>query len=816
MKGQGRQFGLHYIVGLGGPELSDQERRLLEELKPAGIFLGKQNFLRSAEYAEWTLALARLLSECRACVGRERLLVCIDHEGGRVHMPPAPIAALPYAESYAAHAREAGAIHGAELRSLGVNLAFGPVCDINSNPANPVIGPRAFGADAAQVTEAALAYCDELHKFGVMACPKHFPGHGDTQTDPHVDYPSVPLAREELMQRELAPFKAVIAAGAPCLMTAHVLFPAIDSKYPATLSRRMLTDLLRGEMGFKGSVVSDDLEMHAIKKNFSDEEAAAALVNAGCDLLLLCENVERARVFAGCAEAGLARGTIDRRAFDQSHQRVLALLEGAASFAPHQLSKQQLGMHAERAKTFGIHKRQKPMKIQEAVPVKVEPPVSEPQLRVGIVLEEDAKSVVAFTSPSRAVLVCRDGREFELEPGRRYVAEMRDGIVRLLDQAQEVAQLGYVFMVSEKQPGEPAPGSGILVEGIVAGRGFHWKKEIAQTLPGTLEFIPMQDRIVVVNTIGLEFYVAGVLTSEMSGRSCPREFGKAQATAARSWAQVFLRNKYPGRPYMLCNDDFSQRYQGTTHLSDYALEVAKECRGDFLVTADGCVCPAYYSKGCGGHGEEIENLFGFPAAGNRAGFDSAAEHGCALDLTREDDFLKWLELGRARAADFFCGMIADDELPRYLGAVDEKGSYFRWTHTTDAAVIARKLRDRCGLEGVRAVRALRPGRRGVSGRFLDLRVAYTDAAGKEREIHLEDQFYIRACLHDSFLYSSAFVFSEERDNEGNLQRVHFEGAGWGHAGGFCQIGALGMGLKGYRYQDILRHYYPEASLRRAY
>ena len=451
------------------------------------------------------------------------------------------------------------------------------------------------------------------------------------------------------------------------------------------------------------------------------------------------------------------------------------------------------------------------MKVDEAAPAAVKPPSAEPALRVGIILEEDAKQQVTFTCPGQARLRRSDGVEFELESGRRYTAVVESGACRMRGGPAELDLGGAAFTVREGHETEVAPGSGIKVEHIVAGRGFHWQKEISQTLPGTLEFLPLPDRIVLINTIGLEFYVKCVLASEMSGRECPPAFAKAQATAARSWARVFLGSKYPGKPYQLCNDDFSQRYQGTTHLSRYAIEAVEECRGDYLLTAAGDVCPAYYSKSCGGHGESIRNLFGFDAPGVDASWDAADP--CAFDLSGESDFARWLAAGRER---FFCGRVDERSLPRYLGAVDESGCYFRWEHATPAQTIARKLSERCGLEGVRAIRALVPGRRGVSGRVLTLTVEYLDARGRLQEIVLGDQFYIRACLHDSFLYSSAFLMSTESDGEGSVREVHFSGAGWGHGGGLCQIGALGMALAGHEYAEILQHYFPSAVLTKSY
>ena len=455
-------------------------------------------------------------------------------------------------------------------------------------------------------------------------------------------------------------------------------------------------------------------------------------------------------------------------------------------------------------------------KVFEAVPQKLLPPSCEPTLRVGVILEEDAKRVITFACPAPAVLAGADGKKVTLEGARAYAVELAGDVWVLRQDGVEILRSGGVFVVSLEHEPEIAPGAGIRVDGIVAGRGFHWQKEISQTLPGTLEFIPTGDRFVLVNTVGLEFYTTCVLASEMSGRDCPIEFGKAQATAARSWAYVFLGNKYPGKPYQICNDDFSQRYQGTTHLSSHAIVTVKRCRGDYLVLPDGAVCPAYYAKSCGGHAETTENLFAVDSGHPEGCFDAADSSAVRLDLSNDGEFAKFLDLEGLRREQFFCGSVAEEDLPRYLGAVDEKGSYFRWTHTTDAKTIIRKLKERCGLEDVRAIREVRPGRRGVSGRFLTVTIVYVDCDEQLQEFVLGDQFYVRACLHPSFLFSSAFVMTVDRDAQGDISALHFRGAGWGHGGGLCQIGALGMGLQGLSYARILEQYYPNARVVRAY
>lgn len=282
-------FGHHFLVGLQpSPTLTGHDRRLLQQLAPAGVILFGGNFEDDAPYARWLAALSRLLDDVRAAIGRPRIIVAMDHEGGRVLRPPAPITPFAYARRWAGRAAQVGHAMGLELRSLGVNLALAPVVDVDSNPANPVIGPRAFGTTAEQVIRAAVPFMHAVEAEGVLTCPKHFPGHGDTAVDSHRELPVVHRPRRELERSELPPFHAVVAAGARVLMTSHVLFPALDPGEPATLSRAITTGLLRERLGFSGVVVTDDVGMHAVSQRFLQGGAAAQTLLAGADLLDVC------------------------------------------------------------------------------------------------------------------------------------------------------------------------------------------------------------------------------------------------------------------------------------------------------------------------------------------------------------------------------------------------------------------------------------------------------------------------------------------------------------------------------------------------
>jgi len=179
---------------------------------------------------------------------------------------------------------------GRELLALGFTMDFAPVLDVDTRAENPIIGDRSFSQDPATVLRLGVAYATGLVASGVLACGKHFPGHGDTTKDSHLDLPEVTRSRAELDAAELVPFRGIHRATCPAVMSAHVVYPSIDASLPATLSRAVMHDLLRGELRYDGLAISDDLEMKAVADRFPIEESAVMAVRAGCDALLVCSN----------------------------------------------------------------------------------------------------------------------------------------------------------------------------------------------------------------------------------------------------------------------------------------------------------------------------------------------------------------------------------------------------------------------------------------------------------------------------------------------------------------------------------------------
>jgi beta-N-acetylhexosaminidase len=313
------------ITGIPAARLDADTRRALEGLRPSGVIL----FRRNVESVD---QLRGLVEDLHALPSRP--LVSMDHEGGRVQRLDAPFTHFPPAAWIGAAggaglARAVGRAMGIELASVGIDIDFAPVLDVDSNPANPIIGDRAFGRSPEQVIRLGVAFLDGIRSAGVLPCGKHFPGHGDTDRDSHVELPVLRRGRSDLAAVELPPFRAAIAADVEMLMTAHVMYPALDERNPATLSRPILQDLLRGELGFRGVVVSDDLEMRAISGRQEIPDAALASLRAGVDWLLVCNDLGQSIRVADRLVRALDGGEIDSATVAAAAARVRRLTTAA-------------------------------------------------------------------------------------------------------------------------------------------------------------------------------------------------------------------------------------------------------------------------------------------------------------------------------------------------------------------------------------------------------------------------------------------------------------------------------------------------------
>jgi len=311
-------------IGFDGPTLTPDAAQLIAGGVRSVIYFTR-NFQSAAQ-------LSALSAQVRAAAHGRPMLISVDQEGGRVQrFRGEGFADLPsgreLGERGEAAVREAARATADQLRAVGINMNLAPVLDVDSNPANPVIGARSFGSDAARVAACGAAYVHTLQSCGVAACGKHFPGHGDTSVDSHLDLPRLPHAMERLEQVELPPFRAAIAGGVDAIMTAHVLFEAIDATVPATLSRTVVTGLLREQLGFDGLVITDDFEMQAIADRFEVGEAAVRAIEAGCDHVLVCHRIDRQRRVIEALAQAVRTGRLSMDRVKKSANRLAALLE---------------------------------------------------------------------------------------------------------------------------------------------------------------------------------------------------------------------------------------------------------------------------------------------------------------------------------------------------------------------------------------------------------------------------------------------------------------------------------------------------------
>jgi beta-N-acetylhexosaminidase len=317
------QIGQLFMLGFTGTSVTNEFASFVREYRPGGVIFFKRNLESVAQIVELTNSLQRLSPQCP-------LLISIDQEGGRVSRLPKDFTIFPPCELLGRCnsqdlAYSAAATVAKELRAVGINMNMAPVLDVNSNPDNPVIGDRAFGSVPELVAEMGWATVSALQDNRVVACGKHFPGHGDTTTDSHKELPVVDADRHRLREIEFPPFQQAIRSGVGSLMTAHVLYKALDPERPATLSPAIVQALLRDEWGYDGVVLTDDLEMHAIMDHFGVGEAAVQAFLAGCDILLICKDPERERLAIQAVEAAVQEGRISKTRLDQSLQRIARL-----------------------------------------------------------------------------------------------------------------------------------------------------------------------------------------------------------------------------------------------------------------------------------------------------------------------------------------------------------------------------------------------------------------------------------------------------------------------------------------------------------
>jgi beta-N-acetylhexosaminidase len=324
--------GERLMIGLPGPALTDDDVRLFRDTRAGGLILYRRNFESPAQ-------LRTLLGALEEALGR-RLLVATDHEGGRVIMLgrgttifPDNLAVGTAGEEAFAHRQ--GVTEARELRRLGVDLNFGPVLDVLTERYSPNIGIRAYGKDPALVARFGVARLRGMARGGLGACVKHFPGKGHAPLDAHLALPVIESTWAEMRATHLPPFLEAIAAGVPSVMTSHPVYPRLDpSGVPATFSRAIVEEYLRGEVGFRGAIVSDDLEMGAVAQTCPIGEATVRAAAAGHDLLLVCHTPAAQRAAHTALLDACRSGALPRAGLEAAAERVRRLrAAGGARFA---------------------------------------------------------------------------------------------------------------------------------------------------------------------------------------------------------------------------------------------------------------------------------------------------------------------------------------------------------------------------------------------------------------------------------------------------------------------------------------------------
>ena len=282
-----RRAGQRLVIGFAGPQVDDDLRYLVKEIQPAGFILFKRNVEDPEQVRELNRELASLVKP------EYPAILSVDQEGGRVQRMRSPATVWPpmrvvgRADSDLERVSKALAL---EVRAMGFNLNFAPVADVDSNPANPVIGDRSFGREPDEVARRVVQFIHAHQAEGVIACAKHFPGHGDTSVDSHLDLPIVEKDIPDLRRTELTPFAQAVRAGVGSVMTSHVVYPAWDEEWPATLSPRIIHGILRSELGYNGVIFSDDLEMKAVRGRYPLASQIRQTTKATVYVLLCCES----------------------------------------------------------------------------------------------------------------------------------------------------------------------------------------------------------------------------------------------------------------------------------------------------------------------------------------------------------------------------------------------------------------------------------------------------------------------------------------------------------------------------------------------
>lgn len=319
------KIGQMILAGVQGTTLDNQTKQMITDQKVGGIIF----YANNVSTLEGTAKFVQSIKEVNQS-NPVPIFMSVDQEGGKVSRMPDTVESIPSSRKVGetkdnALAETMGQLLARQVQLAGFNVDFAPVLDVNSNPKNPVIGDRSFGSSAELVSRMGIAEMKGLRSEGIIPVVKHFPGHGDTSVDSHLDLPVVNKTEKQLAKLEWIPFQAAVKEQVEAVMVAHILFPKLDPDHPASLSDVIIGEHLRGKFNYDGVVITDDLSMGAIAKNYKLDEAALATVKAGSDILLVAHSYESAKTIFDTLISAVKSGKITESRIDESVYRILAL-----------------------------------------------------------------------------------------------------------------------------------------------------------------------------------------------------------------------------------------------------------------------------------------------------------------------------------------------------------------------------------------------------------------------------------------------------------------------------------------------------------
>ncbi len=310
-------------AGFPSPVADEQAHRLVEEFEVGNYYVFGRNLANAKQICELTGALTQIAYQKNGVAP----FICLDQEGGAVSRIVEGASLFPGAMALAASGTDeaylVGKNAGEVMRAMGITSTASPVLDVNVEPLNPIIGARAFSDDPEFVARIGTAMMKGLMDGGLIATVKHYPGHGNVKSDSHLELPYNDTSRETLESTEWMPFQKAFDEGADALMTAHVVYPAVDPDRPATLSRIILTDILRKKQNFKGIVATDCMEMNAVKVTYGIGESAVMAIEAGCDLLTFSHTIEAVSEGVKAIYEAVESGRIPKSRIEESYNRIM-------------------------------------------------------------------------------------------------------------------------------------------------------------------------------------------------------------------------------------------------------------------------------------------------------------------------------------------------------------------------------------------------------------------------------------------------------------------------------------------------------------